>query len=41
MTDSEFIEKYCVIKYNNKITNIHLKDYQKKFLQYLKRLRNG
>jgi len=39
MTNAEFIEKHCVVKHNGRISNIRLKDYQKKFLKYLESLK--
>jgi len=40
MNDIEFMEKYYVIKDSSgKAHRIHLKDYQKKFIMYLNKLK--
>ena len=40
MNDIDFIEKYGVIKSpSDKVTKIHLKDYQKKFIMYINKLK--
>ena len=40
MNDIDFIEKYCVIKpYSGKVNKIHLKDYQKKFIMHINKLK--
>lgn len=40
MNDIDFIEKYGVIKSSSgKVTKIHLKDYQKKFIMHINLLK--
>ncbi len=40
MNDINFIEKYCVVKDSfGKTSRIHLKDYQKKFIMYINKLK--
>lgn len=40
MNDIDFIEKYCVVKNSSGIVNkIHLKDYQKKFIIFINKLK--
>lgn len=40
MNAIDFIEKYCVVKDSSgKINKIYLKDYQKKFITYINKLK--